>query len=125
MVCEEAQFLSSLLVDGQLSEEEAAQLHQHFQLCPQCKLNFQSEVNLKACLKKKAKAHQVPDSLLMSVKNMLAHPEHHPIHSMSQSELFPLNDLRTQIQTRKRTLAVISLLLVLGFFIFYWMIIQH
>lgn len=125
MVCEEAQFLSSLLVDQQLSEEDAARLQQHFSHCSTCKSNFEEEVSLKSCLKKKAKAHQVPESLLSSVQNMLAHPELMTTQAMTQTDTFSLDKLQTSTQSRKRTLVAIAILTMIGLFLFYWIMNQY
>jgi len=50
MTCNEMEFLISLHIDNQLSDQELTELLQHFEQCPKCKQTYKDFLNIKTVL---------------------------------------------------------------------------
>lgn len=86
MKCNEMEFLISLHIDNQLSDQEQKELLQHFEVCDQCRQTYKDFLNIRSFLSKENNIEISPDfekNLMKKIKTIninktenVFHPNH-------------------------------------------------
>lgn len=73
MKCNEMEFLISLHIDNQLSDQEQKELLQHFEVCDQCRQTYKNFLNIRNLLSQENNIEISPDfekNLMKKIKNI-------------------------------------------------------
>lgn len=93
MKCNEMEFLISLHIDNQLSDQEQKELLQHFEVCDQCRQTYKDFLNIRNLLSKENNIKISSDfekNLMKKIKNININKTENIFHSNNKRKIILL-----------------------------------